>query len=149
LASVEESILIAASPEEVFDYVENPANFALYQGTVLHAGLEGDGPVRTGSRIRGASHILGRNVDWVAEVTVHQRPTKIALRTIQGKLPLTVCNTLAPEPGGTRLTYRAQADPQLDGFFGRLIEASAEQAYQQQVRADLAVLAEILARKEA
>src|SRR5437870_1871419 len=107
----DESIVIPVPPEKVFDYVDDPANYASFQATNLHAELEGDGPVRVGSRIKGADKILGRTSDWVIEVTEHERPTRSAFRTVEGKINCTSAYTLSPEGDGTRLNYHLETVP--------------------------------------
>lgn len=50
MAEIAETIEIAVSPEKVFIYASNPANFPEWQDGVLGASLSEAGPLRVGSR---------------------------------------------------------------------------------------------------
>lgn len=144
MPTTDESIVIQASPERVFDYITDPANLAAFQGSVVRAELEGDGPARVGSRIKGASKILGRTFDWTMEVTEHDRPRRSALKSVEGKINFSGAYTLTPEGDGTRLNYHLDADQGLGGVFGRLADPLVNKAYSRQIRADLETLSQIL-----
>jgi uncharacterized protein YndB with AHSA1/START domain len=144
MPTTDDSILINATPERVFDYITDPANFPSFQANTVRAELEGDGPVGAGSRIRGASRILGRTFDWTMEVSVHDRPTTSAFKSVEGKVGISGAYTLTPEGGGTRLNYHLDAAPGLGGVFGRIADPLVNKAYSRQVHADLETLAQIL-----
>lgn len=138
MPTVEESIVIAATPEEVFDCLDDPANLPAYDPTVLRAELVGNGPVRVGSRAKGTSKILGRTFDWVVEVTEEERPTRQSVRSVGGKIDLTSTTTVLPEGDGSRVTFRLETAPGLGGVFGRIADALVGKAYARQTRANLA-----------
>ncbi|MCA4132466.1 SRPBCC family protein [Arthrobacter sp. M4] len=140
----DESIVIPVPPEEVFDYLNDPTHLPEYDATVLTSELQGDGPVQVGSRFKGKSKILGRTFDWVVEVTEDERPTKQAIKSVEGKIDFTGTFTMTPETGGTRLEYRLESGAGLGGVFGRIADALVNKAYARQVRANLATLSEIL-----
>lgn len=144
MPTVDENVFISVPPEEVFDYIDDPKNLSEYSANVIAAELEGPRPVQLGSRIRGTNKILGRTFDWVIEVVEHDRPNRIASKSVEGKINFTVEWNLAPEGQGTRLQYRVESDPGLGGVFGRLADPLVEKAYARQVRADLDTLAQIL-----
>ncbi|GAB2707774.1 SRPBCC family protein [Arthrobacter bambusae] len=140
----DESIVIPVPPEEVFDYLNDPTHLAEYDATILTSELEGDGPVRVGSRFKGTSKILGRTFDWVVEVTENERPTKQVVKSVEGKIDFTGTYTMTPEDAGTRLNYRLESGAGLGGVFGRVADVLVNKAYARQMRANLATLAEIL-----
>ena len=142
MPTTDESIIIAASPQRVFAYIEDPANLPSYQATILRA--ESDGPAAVGTRIRGTSKILGRTFDWTMEVTEHESPTRFALKSVEGKISFSAAYTLSPEGDGTRLNYRLDADAGLGGVFGRIADPVVNKAYGRQIRADLETLSQIL-----
>lgn len=144
MPTIEESIVIAAPPERVFDYLLDPASFAQFSGSILYSELEGEGPLRVGSRIKGATKVLGRTVEWVVECTDLDRPNKLATRSVEGQIDLSTAYMMAPQGEGTHLTYRLETAAGLGGVFGRLADAVVNRVYERQVRADLATLAEIL-----
>ncbi|GAB3270729.1 hypothetical protein GCM10027449_05910 [Sinomonas notoginsengisoli] len=145
MASLEASIFIAATPQEVFDYVRDPGNLASHHGIVLHAETQGDGPIRSGSRFRGTSQILGRTYDWTAEIVDHERPSIISFQAVAGNISVTISYTMIPEGSGTRLAYRADARPSPGSSFSVVAETLAVEGYRRQVLVDLATLDRILA----
>lgn len=142
---VEESVFIARSPEDVFDYVTTAQNLPVWDSSVMEAEQVDPGPVQVGTRWRGASKILGRRFEWTTEVTELQPPTQVVSRAVEGKLHFTVTNTMQPENAGTLFTFRVEADSGLGGVFGRLTDPIVEKAQSRTVRANLDTLADLLA----
>ncbi|WP_138418708.1 SRPBCC family protein [Sinomonas gamaensis] len=140
---VDESIVIPVPPEEVFDYIVEPANVPAFQATVQSCELLTDGPVGVGSHIKGTSKVLGFSFEWTAEVTEHNRPSRWVSKTIAGKLPFTVTYTITAEDNGTRMRYHIESPTGLGGVFGKLADAAVTRSYTHQVRSDLATLSEI------
>ena len=71
---VEESVVIARPPQEVFEFLSRFENIAVYDSSVTSSGQVGDGPVGMGSRGRGTSKIMGQQFDWVVEVVEFDPP---------------------------------------------------------------------------
>ncbi|TFB47566.1 SRPBCC family protein [Cryobacterium tagatosivorans] len=142
---VEESVFIARSPQEVFDFITDPAKIPVWDASVVAAEQVGTGPIGPGTRTRGTSKIMGRHFDWVTEATQFEPPTRSVLTSVEGPLTFTVTSVLEPAEGGTRLTYRIDADAGLGGVFGRLADPFIEKAQARTVRANLETLAELLA----
>lgn len=144
---VEESVLISREPQEVFDYLSIPENNPLWDSTVAAARQLDDGPVTVGTRWSGTNKILGRRFDWTTEITEVHVPEVLASRSVEGKLHFTARYDLRPESGGTRLTYRIEAESGLGGMFGRFADPLVESAQGKALRANLARLAELLDRQ--
>ena len=145
---VEESVFIARSPQEVFDYLNVVENLPVWDSSIMEAEHPDAGPVGVGTRWRGVSKVLGRRFEWTTEVIDLQSPTRISSRAVEGKLQFTVTNTLQPENGGTRFTYRVDAESGLGGVFGRLADPIVEKAQRRTVRANLDTLAELLTHSD-
>lgn len=143
---VEESVVIARPPEEVFDYLAKADNLPVWDSSIVQAEQVGAGPVGVGTRWRGASKILGRRFEWTTELTEFDRPRRSSSRSVEGKLQFTVTIRLEPADGGTRFTYRVDAASGLGGVFGRLADPFVERAQARTVRANLETLAELLAK---
>lgn len=142
---VEESVIIARPPQDVFDFLAKPENIAVFDSSVTSSKQVGDGPVGVGSRARGTSKIMGRQFDWTTEVTEFDPPRRMVSRAVEGKLEFTVALTTEPAEGGTRLTQRIEASSGLGGIFGKLADPLVERAQGRTVRANLETLAELLA----
>ncbi len=141
---VEESVVIARPPQEVFDFLSKFENIAVYDSSVTASEQIGDGPLGVGTRGRGTSKIMGRQFDWTVEITEFDPPRRMVSRSVEGKLDFTVTLTLEPADGGTRLTQRINAESGLGGVFGKLADSLVERAQGRTVRANLETLAEWL-----
>jgi uncharacterized membrane protein len=143
---VEESVVIARSAEEVFDYLAKADNLPEWDSSIVQAEQVGADPVGVGTRWRGTSKILGRRFEWTTEITEFDRPRRSSSRSIEGKLQFTVTILVEPADGGTRFTYRVDAASGLGGVFGRLADPIVERAQARTVRANLDTLAELFAK---
>ena len=141
---VEESVVIARPPQEVFDFLSKFENIAVYDSSVTASEQVGGGPLGRGSRGRGTSKIMGRRFDWTVEVVEFEPPRRMVSRSVEGKLNFTVSFTLEPADGGTRVTQRIDADSGLGGIFGKVADPLVERAQGRTVRANLETLAEWL-----
>ncbi|MHA7292187.1 SRPBCC family protein [Arthrobacter sp. MDT3-24] len=83
---IEETVFIRRSPAEVFDFMADPANFAVWDSSVIEAEQEGDGLPGIGSRTRGTSKILGRRIQWATEGTEFDPPRRIVNTGVEGPL---------------------------------------------------------------
>jgi len=144
VAVIEESVSIAQPPEHVFDFLSKAENLPVWDSSVVHAEQIGSGPVEVGTRARGTSKVLGRRFDWTTEVIELDAPRRATFRAVEGKLHFTVTNVLEPADGGTRYTYRVEADAGLGGIFGRLADPIVERAQARTIRANLETLADLL-----
>jgi carbon monoxide dehydrogenase subunit G len=142
---VEESVVIARPPQEVFDFLSRFENIAVYDSSVISSEQVGDGPLGVGTRGRGTSKVMGRQFDWTVEVAEFDPPRRMVSRSVEGKLDFTITFQVEPADGGTRLTQRIDAASGLGGIFGKLADPLVERAQGRTVRANLETLAEWLA----
>ncbi|MGJ9403909.1 SRPBCC family protein [Arthrobacter sp. KK5.5] len=145
MSVVEESVFINRPPKEVFDYLARAENVPVWDSSILEAEQIGDGPVRVGTRSRGTSKILGRRFEWVAEYAHFDPPNQSVIRSVEGKFDFTITNSLVPEGGGTRLTYRVEANDGFGGLFGKVADPLVQKAHAHTVRGNLGTLADVLA----
>lgn len=144
---VEESVFIARPPQEVFDFLVEAENLPVWDVSIVKAERIGTGPVELGARNRGTSRIMGKHFDWTTEVTDFDPPTRIINTSVEGQISFTVTEVLEPAPGGTKLTYRIDAESDLGGVFGRLADPFIQKAQARTVRANLETLAELLVER--
>jgi hypothetical protein len=145
---IEETVFIAKSPEKVFDFLHHAENIPVWDSSIMQAEQIGLDPIGIGTRLRGVSEILGRRFEWTTEVTEFEPPTRSISRAVEGKLYFTVTNSLQPEKGGDRFSYRIDADSGLGGIFGRLADPFVAKAQGRTVRANLDTLAELLSHSD-
>ncbi|MEP6697745.1 MAG: SRPBCC family protein [Pseudonocardiales bacterium] len=144
MAVVEESVTIAQPPDVVFDFCSKAENLPVWDSSVLEAEQVGTGPVGVGTRARGISKVLGHRFEWTTEVVEFDAPRRATFRAVEGKLHFTVTNVMEPVDGGTRYTYRVEADSGLGGIFGKLADPVVQRAQARTVRANLETLADML-----
>jgi uncharacterized protein YndB with AHSA1/START domain len=144
---VEESVFIARPPQDVFDFIADSANLTVWDVSIVKAEQIGTGPVGLGTRSRGTSKIMGRHFDWTTEFTDFEPPKHIISTCVEGQIKFSVSEVLEPAPGGTKLTYRIDAESGLGGVFGRLADPFITKAQARTVRANLETLAELLVQQ--
>lgn len=141
---IEESVFIARPPQDVFDFLIESENLPVWDVSIVKAEQIGTGPVGLGTRNRGTSRIIGKHFDWITEATDFDPPTRIIHKSVEGQIKFTVTNVLEPALGGTKLTYRIDAESGLGGVFGRLADPFIQKAQARTVRANLETLADLL-----
>lgn len=144
----EDSVFIARTLQDVFDFMVESANLAMWDASVVKAEKVGTGPVGLGTRTRGTSRIMGKDFAWATEATEFLPPTRITYTSVEGQLHFAVTNALEAVEGGTRLTYRVDTDSGLLGVFGRLADPFIEKAQALTLRANLEALAALLVEKK-
>jgi ligand-binding SRPBCC domain-containing protein len=142
--TIEESVSINVPPAKVFAFMSNANNAVVYDSSITRSQQEGEGELAVGTRWRGASKVLGREFDWVAECTELEQDRRFASTSVEGKLPFAIRTDFVPEGEGTRLTYTLTADSGLGGVFGKLAEPLVVKAQTRTVRANLATIKELL-----
>lgn len=144
MPTVEESITIQRSPDDVWAFVAKTENLPVIESQMTHIEQLTEGEVGLGTRWKGATNVLGRKLDWVTEMVEFEPPRRSKTRSVEGKLPFEVTFTLTPSGDGTELTYRLEAESGLGGVFGRLGDPLVERAQARTVRTNLANLKELL-----
>ncbi|RZU64865.1 carbon monoxide dehydrogenase subunit G [Microterricola gilva] len=144
MPTIEESVFIARPPEEVFDFISTSANIPVWDSSVVAAEQIDDGPLGVGTRTRGTSKIMGRRFDWTVEATEHDPPTRLTSVSVEGRMAFTVTSTVEGVEGGSRFTYRIDAESGLGGVFGRMADPFIQKAQARTVRANMESLAELL-----
>jgi Polyketide cyclase / dehydrase and lipid transport len=146
---IDETVVIARSPGEVFDFLMAAENLPRWDSSMLECAQLGDGAVIVGTRYRGASKILGRRIDWVTEVVEFVPGVRAASRAVAGPLSFTVGYEVSASPAGTTLRYRLAAESGLGGAFGRAMEPIVQRAQTKVVRANLGTLVSLLEQRAA
>jgi len=146
---IDETVVIARPPAEVFDFLMVAENLPRWDSSMLECAQVGDGAVTVGTRYRGASKILGRRIEWVTEVVELVPGVRAASRAVAGPLSFTVGYEVSASPAGTTLRYRLAAESGLDGAFGRAMEPIVQRAQAKVVRANLGTLSRLLEQRAA
>lgn len=145
MPAVEESVVVARPQQEVFDYLANFGNLAVYDAFVTSSGQVGDGPPEVGTRGRGTTRFMGKQFDWVVEFTEFEPPRRMVSRSVEGQRDLTAAFTLEPAGAGTRITERLTTETKMGGLAGRLPEPLLNRLLSRSLRRNLKTLARVLA----
>lgn len=146
---IDQSVVIARPPAEVFDFLVHAANLPRWDSSMLECVQLDSAPVAVGTRYRGASKILGRRLEWTTEVIDFVPGVRSESKAVEGTLKFTVSYEVAATPEGTRLRYRLAAGSGLGGAFGRAMEPIVEKAQTKVVKANLATLTQLLEQRAA
>jgi carbon monoxide dehydrogenase subunit G len=141
MARIEQSVEIARPPAEVFAVLADPTRLAEWQGTVVEAELEGEEPMRAGTRVREVRSFLGKRIESTVEILEHEPPTRFALRSAAGPVTFRVEQTVEPVATGSRV--RVQMEGEARGVLG-LGARVAVKAAERQLRTDLDTLKRLL-----
>ncbi len=136
------SATVAASPEAVFDFIDHWPNAMRYLkrmvrwepvdpnntgvGGVFHVGVQA-GPTRLNGRL---------------QVTEHDRPNKIAFRSLDGPR-VDGSWTITPVDGGTRVVLRSYYEPP-GGLIGRVVSSFIRQNAQNDLDSSLRELKRLI-----
>lgn len=114
---VEAVATIAATPQQVWDFITIPENGPRWQEGAVSTRVTTPGPVRVGSGMEHLGRWLWMRIPTTAIVTVYEPPSRYGydISTKLARRPSLMRYRLDPVPGGTRLTLSNEA-----GLGGRL-----------------------------
>jgi uncharacterized protein YndB with AHSA1/START domain len=108
-------VRVARPPGEVAAYMTDPANDPEWIGSVSEARLEGEPPVRPGSRVARAAGFLGKRIEYVNEV-VALDAKHLDMRSVVAPFPMHITYSfVADGDGGTTVRNRVRGEA--GGFF--------------------------------
>jgi uncharacterized protein YndB with AHSA1/START domain len=101
-------VTIDRSPDEVFSAVTDLQRLHEWQPAVVDVELLGDGPLRTGSRLKEVREVRGKRLEQTVEIAAYEPGRRFEMRVVEGPLPVHGDLTFSPtENGGTRLHMHA------------------------------------------
>jgi carbon monoxide dehydrogenase subunit G len=115
MITFEKSLFINHPPQEVFDFVSNPANDTEWRNSAESAEWVSEGPPGVGSTQHAVSKFLGRKIDSTVEITVWDPPNRYGQKVVSGPVPFEVTIKFEPKENGTQLTIGGDAE--FGGFF--------------------------------
>jgi ligand-binding SRPBCC domain-containing protein len=144
MPTIEESITINRPVADIYAFMADGNNVAVYDSSCVRSEPESDGELAVGTRWRGATKVLGRQFDWVTECTELEPEKSVTFKAVEGKLPFEIHTQYTPDGEGTRLDYRIDAESGLGGVFGKFADPLVVKAQTRTVKANLATLKELL-----
>jgi carbon monoxide dehydrogenase subunit G len=128
-------------PQEVFDFMTDPATQSQWQSGTKSAHWVSEGPVGVGSIYSSVGVLLGREMTMDAEITQWDPPNIWGLKASSGPMKIQGTMTFEPKDGGTLVIQDFQGE--LGGLFN-IAEGLAVKQLQKQVETDGQTLKKIL-----
>ena len=141
MVRAEESVVVQRPIDEVFGYFTDAAKIPEWQASALEARVQGDGPMRAGSRALETRKFLGRRMESTMEVLEYEPPRRFTIKVSSGLVPFQVTSDLSEEDGGTRIRSVLEGEP---GGFLRLAEPLVARGVERELRNNLATLKDVL-----
>jgi uncharacterized membrane protein len=139
---IKHSIEINRSAEEVFAYLDQLDRHNEWQGSLVSAKVETDGPTRVGTRVLERRNVPGGTRDIPYELTEHEPPRKASFRGTAG--PVRPVGTITVDPAGES-SSRLTLELDLEGHgIGKLFAMLARRQAARQVPVDHLKLKELL-----
>lgn len=117
MTRIEGTIVIAAHPQDVFDFVADERNEPLFNRDMVGVEKLTPEPIGLGTRwsttlaSRGRGGRRGRPITMTVEVVDYDRPTRLGTRSTLSTAVITGALTFAPHPSGTRLSWSWDVSP--------------------------------------
>jgi len=137
MITFENSIFINRSQQEIFDYVADPANANKWQSQMVSVEWISEGLPGVGSRQRGLSRFLGRDIEVISEFTVWDPPHQHVFKIVDGPIQLEGGMRFEAQENGTTVTMSGQSD--LSGVF-KLAEGLIKKQMERQFDTNLEAL---------
>jgi hypothetical protein len=137
----ERTMVVKRSPEEVFDYLSNPANDVAWRESTVEADWVTDETPDVGSRFKSTDRFLGRRFPYTSEITEWDPPYAYGAKTLDGKARVEFEAELTPVDSRTSLTLSGQAE--FLGILG-IFEGFVAKQFHKQLDREWGTLREIL-----
>ena len=146
MTRVEVTVTIERPLAEVFAFIANFENNALWQSGVEKAWLTSDLPLAVGATYTQVSRFLGRDIEFHFEVTRFEPDKAVELETTSGTFPVHIVRLVEPVPEGTKVT--AVIEGEAGGLF-KLVAPLLDRITQRQIESDYARLKTLLESRPA
>jgi uncharacterized protein YndB with AHSA1/START domain len=107
----EQTFEIRRPPEEVFDYLADPAALSEWQTATTAIEQLSEGSPGPGARFRErVKPPVGREFEQITEFAEYERPRRLRVHVVEGPQPIDGTWTLEPAPAGTRVVFAAEGE---------------------------------------
>jgi uncharacterized protein YndB with AHSA1/START domain len=90
-------VTIDRAPDDVWHFMTDPEHEPEWIGGLKSSRLQGEPPVRVGSRVERVASFLGKKIEYVNEVTQLERPRVLEMRSVVAPFPMHITYTLEGE----------------------------------------------------
>jgi uncharacterized membrane protein len=134
---INESTLVAAPPETVWNYLADPENYLRFMSGITHWEVAGEHPNGLGARYRILLRVGAAEVGGLVEMVEWNEPFDIAWHSVTGVDNRGRFRIREQRPGRTRIEYRLAYGVIGGGVAGLLTEVAALYPMRQQMRRTL------------
>jgi len=143
MATIEESIVIGRSREDIRTFLRDPGNQPVWQSNMDKFAKLDEGDPKKGTRYLGISRVAGRRVEWTAEISEWDDVEFYELRAIESPVGWTLRFDFEEVADGTRVTMHQELAP-FERYFGKLADPLVTRMYSRDVKGNLEKLKDIL-----
>jgi Polyketide cyclase / dehydrase and lipid transport len=143
IITVETSIVIQRPTSQVFAFVSNAENDIQWRSEVVSMKNVTPAPHGAGTRTVEVAKVLGKQLETTTEIVEFVPDVRMSRRTLSSQTPVTTARSVWAVEGGTRFTYKLQADV-TEVFMFRLFRPILEWWTQRKVEGYMAKLKEIM-----
>jgi uncharacterized protein YndB with AHSA1/START domain len=86
-------VQVSADPQAVWDVMTDPEREPEWIGGLREARLQGDPPLREGSRVERVASFLGKRIEYVNEVTMYDPPRTLEMRSVKAPFPMRITSS--------------------------------------------------------
>jgi carbon monoxide dehydrogenase subunit G len=127
----EKNKFINRPPQEVWDFISDPANLAQWLSGADYAEWTSEGPPGVGSTLIEVGKVLGLKMESPVEITIWDPPNEFGRKSIGGPSPWESRMKLEPKENGTQLTISGEAEfrgilKPAEGLIAKQIENQGE-----------------------
>jgi carbon monoxide dehydrogenase subunit G len=137
----EVTTFINRPPQEVFDFMTNPANASRWQAGTKSAQWTSEGPVGVGSMYHTVSKLVGLEMTMDVEITQWDPPNVWGMKSSSGPMKFEATMNFESKDAGTLVIQNFRGE--LGGLFN-IAEGMAVKQMQKQVETDGQALKKVL-----
>jgi carbon monoxide dehydrogenase subunit G len=137
----EKSIFINRPPQEVWDFMSDPANDTEWRDSAVSSEWASEGPPGVGSTLSSVDKLLGRKMESTSEITAWDPPNRYGQKADSGPFPFELTVKFEAKDEGTQLTLSGNGEP--GGFF-KIAEGLVRKQLEKQFDTDLNGLKRVL-----
>jgi uncharacterized protein YndB with AHSA1/START domain len=116
-------VTVAADPQTVWDYMTDPRREPEWIGGLKEAHLQGEPPLKQGSRVERTAGFLGKKIEYVNEVTIFDPPHVLEMRSVKAPFPMHITYTVGPD--GT-VRNRVQGGGRLQSLMAPMVKRNIQ-----------------------
>lgn len=143
IITVETSILVQRPVGLVFAFVSDAENDIQWRSEVVSMKNVTPKPHGAGTRTVEVAKVLGKQLETTTEIVEFEPDVRMSRRTLSSQTPVITARSVQAVDGGTRFTYRLQADV-TEVFMFRLFRPVLQWWTQRKVEGYMATLKDIL-----